>query len=167
MLEAPFAPQLQPAFAVPTAFDGPDALLASVRLSQYPRAWYPSVCPHSIYIGGADVIDGPDLATRRARDGYLIYISRETGPHICPNAYEDRLLDTIYAALATIPPPRYADGKRSPHHHELNHVFRVKASDTQARPFARTVEEIVRSLVPDFAVTELSMTSWPCHLITT
>ena len=161
MFEAPFPPVLQTAFAVSEEFDGPDAVLYSVRLSQYVRPWHKDVCSHSIYLGGRPMLDPPAWETRRSREGYNINITRGAGDHRCPNDYEDLLLRRIYDALTTIAAPHFRDGSQSRDHHELTRIFKVDALTVLPRPFARSVEELVRSLAPDFKVTELSLGAWP------
>lgn len=194
MFEMPYRPETQPIFAIPPDFDGSEAVLSSVRLSQYPRPWYRDphnldVCAHTIYIGGREVDDGPDWATRRSKVGYLIWLSRETvfidgqeTTHRCPPGYEDHLLSTIYRELTTIPPPKFADASPPNYdgfvqvfsyherpvtyaHRRYTSRFKVSAPDVQLRPFARSVEAIVRSLAPNFKITELSLGAWPRHLV--
>lgn len=107
------------------------------------------------------MIDPPVWETRRSREGYNIDVVRGPGDHRCPNDYEDLLLKRIYDALTTIVAPHFCDGPQSRHHHDLTRIFKVDAPAVLPRPFARSVEELVRALAPDFALTELSLGAWP------
>lgn len=194
MFDAPFPPEMQSAFAIPSEFDGPTAVLSSVRLSQHPRPWYRDsadvdVCAHDIYIGGREVNDGPNWETRRSKIGYSIWLSRDTvfidrqeTRHRCPSAYEDQLLSTIYRELTTIRAPKFAEAP-APTYQGFVHVFAsherpvtcahrrytsrftVDAPNVKCRSFARSIEAIVRDLTPDFKVTKLSLGAWPRHLL--
>jgi hypothetical protein len=151
-----FPRETQHLFRVYEAFDGPSKLLTGVTLDQYPRWWYPNACRHSILLRANDRRP-PNWETRRSDDGYRVGLYRSIGEHSCPTGYEEELAFRINRAL--MHDPTAAPAFRSVRTRGKHYEYSLGPEVLRQRPFARSVEEIVRTLAPDFVVTEFQLYS--------